>query len=219
MKLIIDFDDVLFDTETFKETFFNFLVRYKIFNARELYEEERKSMRPFSLKSFIDTSLNHPDKEESLDKPAEVSKEAYEEIMDSCTLFSNQNMIALITEVGKQNCFIVTSGDKEFQEDKIVRTGMDTLCEEIYVVPGSKKEVVERLCGRFPSERIIFIDDKGKFFADIDMDICKNLTTVLYTKNSLEYLKAEINESNEKEDHFLFSKEERQDVLLQKKFV
>jgi FMN phosphatase YigB (HAD superfamily) len=189
MKLIIDFDDVLFKVSNVKTALFAALKSHGVNNPEEYYAEERKMGRPFSLKKF----LAHVYQQENI---FGISvEEMHEEIMSVCKDSVNTELVELVRTVGKENCYIVTSGDEEFQKDKIARAGLNDLIREIIVVPGSKKEAVQSLCGQYPNEEVIFIDDKNTFFTDIDMEACRNLKTVLYNENGYENLKAEMEES------------------------
>ena len=95
--------------------------------------------------------------------------------------------------------YIVTNGDEEFQRDKIRRLGVDMLVKEVSVVTGSKKEKIEEICKAFLEEEVIFVDDKNKFFVDINMEECPNLKTVIYNEYGLENLKAGIEASRQQE--------------------
>jgi FMN phosphatase YigB (HAD superfamily) len=187
MKLILDFDDVLFKTSELKERFFATLERLGVKEAREKYHFERKNDRPFSLRLF----LRRICKEENIPEPDLL----YREIMFICRDLKNEEMMSIIAEAGKENCYIVTNGDKEYQEDKITLSGIDSFVQEIVVVPGSKKEAVESVCRHFPEEDIIFVDDKELFFLDIDMEAVPNLKTILYDKGTVSKLKALIEKS------------------------
>lgn len=172
MKIIFDFDDVLFKTSELKIHIFAVLGKYGVSNGALLYEDERKTELPFSLKRFLyKVSKQHPEIKMEIDN-------VYEEIMENCQNLVNKEAVILMQQLGKENCFIVTNGDQEFQKDKIVRTSLDKLAQRIKIVSGSKKEEIESLCEEFMNEQVIFVDDKSKFFKDIkEMD---NLTTVEY---------------------------------------
>ena len=191
MKLIVDFDDVLFNAAGLKETFFKALENKGIQSARDEYHFERKNDRPFSLKLFL---------KRICDEKGIVDSDAlYQEVMEVCKDLVNKELVEVLKEHGMHNCYIVTNGEEEFQKDKITRTGLESLVREVIVVPGAKKEVVEMLCAKYPTETIIFIDDKNKFFTDITMEACPNLKTVVYNENGLENLKAEIAETKKDE--------------------
>ncbi len=192
MKLIVDFDDVLFKTSKLKEKFFSVLTAHGVQNAEEHYKYERTPERPFSLELFLARIC----KEENTDISAGL---LYEEIMEVCVECVNETTVQLLKETGAENCFIVTNGDDDFQKEKLVRSGIYTLVREVTIVPGSKKEKIEAICAQFPDEEIIFVDDKSRFFDDIDMEKCKNLKTVLFDEHGFENLKAEMEASRAEE--------------------
>src|SRR3989338_9776315 len=148
MKFIFDFDDVLFyNTRQFKPHMFSYLQKIGIApdTAREYYAKVR--VREFSLKNFISTLAIR----EKIDKNPE---DAYKEIMSQCRKFVNTELINLIKKSGKENCFLITNGEKEYQGDKIIETGIDFLFSQIIIVPGSKKEAVEKLCSQYKNEKV-----------------------------------------------------------------
>ena len=81
---------------------------------------------------------------------------------------------------------MITHGEKEYQLDKIKKTGITPLFSEIIVIQGSKKEAVERVCAKHKGEEVIFIDDRADRFADLDFKKFPNLKTILYTGQNLE---------------------------------
>ncbi len=199
MKLILDFDDVLFNAKELKEIIFTTLLSHGIQNAQEFYGMARKSGEPFSLRRFLYHVINYTrpnDKHPGVDVDT-----LYNEVMSACSHLGNQELIALVKSIGKDNCYIVTNGDEEFQRDKIRRSGMDALVKEVHVVSGSKKEKIAEICKAFPLEEVIFVDDKNKFFVELDMEECRNLKTVIYNENGLENLKAEIEASRQQEQN------------------
>lgn len=197
MKLIVDFDDVLFDTARFKSYIFKTMEIHGVNNVKDFYDKERKINKPFSLRYFIQYAIDITEKENDTMKKIYNVEEIYNNIISACPFFINDNMVEIMKNEGKQNCFIVTNGEIEYQNDKISKTGIGELCQKVYIVPRTKKDVIKELCTFFSSEIVIFIDDKSKFFEDIDMEVCKNLTTVLYNENGFENLKAEIAKSKE----------------------
>lgn len=190
MKLILDFDDVLFETSRLKEKFFAVLGEHGILRAQEKYHFERANDRPFSLKLFIRRLC----KERGVGN--QEADSLYDETMSVCSELLNPKLIALIENVGRKNCFLVTNGEEDYQEDKISCSGAAQLVEEVIIVPGTKKFVIESLCRRFPDEAVVFVDDKEKFFEDIDKEQCKNLVTVLYDGNDIEQLEMVLEEAD-----------------------
>ena len=186
MKYIFDFDDVLFNnTAQFKEHAFRFLATLGVpeVESRKYYLEVRE--KEFSLRNFIETLFNRYNIK--ID-----TKEVYKKIMSECSKCINISLIELVKKIGKENCYIVSNGSKEFQEDKIKYSNIGALFKDVFIVPGTKKEVIKKICEENKDSRIIFIDDKLKFIEDVDAKDCPNLTMLVYDENTLVQLE-EIN--------------------------
>lgn len=191
MKLIFDFDDVLFDAKKLKSLLFEELANVGVKNGEELYRMERDKGSLFSLKAFLHTAL-----EGSQLSQCQI---VYESLMKRCDLLVSKELLLIVQKIGKQNCYILTNGDKEFQQDKINRSSVSSSFQEVIIVSGSKKDVIHSLCEKYMDEDVLFVDDKRTFFKDIDINICKNLTTILYDENGLQSLQEKINEIEKKE--------------------
>jgi FMN phosphatase YigB (HAD superfamily) len=171
MKYIFDFDDVLFNnTEQFKKHMYECLENAGV-SSHIAVEYYKKVRHEFSLRNF----LTHFGKEH-----------IYEKIMSKCPDFLNTELLEIIKKRGKENCYMITHGEKEYQLDKIKKTGIAPLFSEIIVIQGSKKEAVEGVCAKHKGEEVIFIDDRADRFADLDFKKCPNLKTILYTGQNLE---------------------------------
>ncbi len=186
MKLILDFDDVLFNAAGLKEKIFSTLSAHGISNGAELYEGERNSRIPFSLKRFLYRVL---EQNPGVHVDTDI---VYEEIMSTCKNLVNQEITTYVQSLGKDNCYIVSNGDKEYQNDKITRVGLDKLVAKVIIVPGSKNTEIELICKEFPNEEVIFVDDKSIYFDDINKEACPNLTTVIYDEHGQANLEAKI---------------------------
>jgi FMN phosphatase YigB (HAD superfamily) len=189
MKLLLDFDDVLFDTSRLKETFFAVLNRHGVLRAKEKYHFERANDRPFSLKLFIRRLC----KEKGIGN--QEADAMYDEVMSVCGNLVNQDLVRILERVGSKNCYLITNGDEGFQKDKIICSGIKRFIEDVVIVPGTKKFAIESLCAKFPDEPVIFVDDREKFFEDIDTATHKNLKTVLYDGTGVGKLEQAIEES------------------------
>jgi FMN phosphatase YigB (HAD superfamily) len=188
MKYIFDFDDVLFEnTAKFKPYIYSALESYGIpqETAESYYRKVREN--EFSMQTFISDLLAQHKIKANVDK-------IYKDIMRNCLSFVNRDLRQLIGRLGRDNCFLVTTGDTKFQNDKIDNSGIRMLFEEVYVVPDSKKEVVEEIYKRRrrKGEKVIFVDDKKHHLEDIDPKKCPDLITVLYDENGFARLNGEI---------------------------
>lgn len=193
MKLIFDFDDVLFDAKSFKDEMFSYLTTQGFNHVDSVYQVLREEGSPFSLLGFLEKlapSLSH-----------EERSQMYQEILGCAFGKVNEPLRALIQEVGKENCFIVTQGSEKFQLEKIRRSiGIESV-KKVIVVESDKGDVIEEICRQYKDEDVIFVDDKDKFLKNIRFELCPNLKTVLYNEHGLENLQAEVAASQEEERH------------------
>ncbi len=185
MKIIFDFDDVLFNANAFKELMFFYLEERGIRNARELYKQMRKREKLFSPSQYLNELGIKKDERATV----------YEGIMTPCAWLFNKEMVGIMSEIGEENFFIISQGDEAFQEDKIDRAiGDQVLGSHIIIVPDSKREEVIRICMMFKDEDVIFVDDKIEFLNNLPMNELPNLKTVLFDETGLEKLKALVKE-------------------------
>lgn len=183
MKYIFDFDDVLFNnTRQLKEHMYACIEKAGV--PRLIAEKRYKEVRDkeFTMKKFI-SALFVNDK---IDKISQ--KELYEKIMVKSKNFTNLQLIKIVKKIRKQNCYMVTHGNKSYQLDKIKRTCIAPLFSQIFIVQKSKKQSIEKICRRHKNEEVIFVDDKAKRFEDLDFAKYSNLRTILYTGQDLSIL-------------------------------
>jgi FMN phosphatase YigB (HAD superfamily) len=190
MKLIFDFDDVLLNTKGLKYIMCEKLREEGVDNGEELYEIERQKGKAFTLKEFLKNVCLVT---EAKGFPPIKTDVLYEKIMEACPGLINHELVDVIKATGKENCFIVSNGDQEFQEDKITRTGLDALVTRVVIVPGTKSIEIQKICNEFPEDKVIFIDDKSIYFNDIDQEAATNLKMILYTgKETVSEIEKEI---------------------------
>ncbi len=176
MKYIFDFDDVVFhSTKKFKEYMYACLEEEGIPRAEAEAYYKKKKDNPEGLREL----LAHFSVNESL----------YEKIMKESENFVNTEVVELIKKLGKENCYIVTLGEREFQLDKIKRTGIAHLFRDIVVVRENKKHAIENIAEKHKDEGVYFIDDKAHHFEELDLKSYPNLKTIHYDENGLEKLR------------------------------
>ena len=108
MKYIFDFDDVLFYTTRRRNEFlYPFLKKMGISRKAldSFYEKTRGNH--FSMKKL----LAH----------FSLGEDLYEKTMEEIEKFANSELIEIVKKIGKDNCYILTYGDEEFQLEKMCR--------------------------------------------------------------------------------------------------
>ncbi len=189
MKLISDFDDVLFaNTLKFKVHLFNCLEEAGVnrLNAESEYRNVRITGIPFSLKRFLALMAV----KNGLDM--ETMRGLYEKILEPAKDFLNIELIEIIKNIGKENCYLVTNGEDQYQKDKLEKTGVSSLFKEVYIVPETKKVIIEKICTENKDEKVIFIEDRMRFIEDLDMAKLPNLKVIVFDEVGLEKLKTEL---------------------------
>ncbi len=194
MKYIFDFDDVIFNnTKQFKEHMYATLEKAGISRekAKGNYYDAGKTTL-FSLKRFITQLLER----ENMD--VHKTDEIYEKIMKECPNFVNLEILEAIQKIGKENCYIVTNGDEQFQRDKLTRSGVisNFLSSHIFVTSGSKRNSIDRIYKENENDELVFIDDKEHYFQGLEKEKYPRLTTIHYKKSDFKRLfkiKDEIN--------------------------
>lgn len=187
MKVVFDFDDVLFDARAFKEKMFALLAGKGYAHVESVYSSMRSDAEPFSLDRLLERLV--------LDGSHDEREGLYQEVLGACFGKANQELMKIIERIGKENCIILTQGVEKFQLEKIRRSVGIGHVGRIVVVPSGKGEAIEEICREFGDEDVIFVDDKEKFFRDINFEHCRNLKTVLYNRNGLDNLLAEVEDS------------------------
>lgn len=177
MKFIFDFDGVLFFTIKNLEEHVNKIYRKNGISRKQIDEYyNREKVNGFSQKKL----LKHLSLPESL----------YEEMMKDNNAFVNQEILEMVKKLGRKNCYLVTEGDKEFQGDKIKSVEIAHLFSQIIITLGSKKKVIENICKKHKNETVVFIDDRQKFFEDLNFKKYPNLKTILYTGQKIKFEEA-----------------------------
>ena len=160
MKFIFDFDSVLFNTKEFLKHLYACVERAGV--PKEIAQEYYKKVggTQFSLKKLL-IYLS-------------IRENLHEEILSKSKSFINQELLKTVQKLGKENCYIVTHANEEWQINKIKSTGLESFFSDIIIVAGSKKEAVEKICAKYKDEKVIFIDEKAKYFEDCKISKLKD---------------------------------------------
>ena len=84
------------------------------------------------------------------------------EISNGLEAFVFPEYLNIFKKYGRENIFILTQGDENFQQLKIKHSEVDKKVKEILVVDSTKQEKIEDISLLWPNETILFIDDKFK---------------------------------------------------------
>jgi|SRR3989344_3380404 len=186
MKYIFDFDGVLFKSKEFKEHTYKCLEEAGVErgSAEDYYSFVREN--EFSLKDFLERLLKSQGLGDKADK-------VYEEVMRECPNFVNRELFEAVRRIGPDNCYIVTKGNREFQLDKIGRSGFGEIfsLSHIYTTPDKKGKYIKEICDRNQESEFVFIDDNLRVTEEPALKTIPNLTTIHYKSEEFEKLMRE----------------------------
>lgn len=176
MKYIFDFDDVIFDSHTFKNRIAELLLGYSI--SREDFLADYAQVRGpgYSVSQHITDLFQKYN--------VQVGESEITSIVD--TLFADIKQLLnfdVVTFISKNtsDVFILSAGNTDFQMRKIIETGIKDIVSEVVIVPHSKKEWVIVFAKKYPDETVYFIDDNREHLLHKEFDSVSNLKTILYT--------------------------------------
>ncbi len=194
MKLILDFDDVIFDTKSFKIKVFSGLVDVGVTSnsVESIYQKQRSAFNITTLYREVIRCAGIAMSQEELEKKIEA-------VLQDLHNYVDERLIQMINNTGKENCYILTAGEGEFQKQKLLYSGVLSLIpnEQIIIVGSDKKENLRLVCGLYPNEPIIFADDKEINIQDAQSLMIPNLFAVQYDERGFEKLSEAVSSHSE----------------------
>lgn len=186
MKILFDFDDILFDSASFKQTIFLQLESFGI-SEREGMSLYQKCRSSFSLRKIYKETARQ---QGFLFSEDDVQK-LYSDVFSNITTCLNVELLTLIKEIGKENCYILSAGDEDFQKLKMKSSGLleHIAPAHVTIVRDSKKYALKAFCEKYPGEIIIFVDDKELHVEEAVSLGIPTLYSVLFDKNGIDTLK------------------------------
>ncbi|MBU4338720.1 hypothetical protein KKB43_05825 [Patescibacteria group bacterium] len=158
MKIVLDFDDTIFNTGDWTEELINIFTEEGFF--REEYEvnywkskEEKGDFdADFMIQLFSESKQINKDK---------IKKEIKSTINKSKG-FVYKDFFDFAKSFNKKDLTLVSAGLKEIQMGKIENAGIVSFFGKISISLEYKSDEIELIVKKYPSEKIFFIDDKAK---------------------------------------------------------
>jgi FMN phosphatase YigB (HAD superfamily) len=158
MKIIVDFDDTIFNTLKLMRKLVEVFIRAG-FTEREfqdVYERCQEKAGGFDQK--IITSL--------LEKLKSFDKEKVEEemglIISKSSDFVYPDFFGFAKSFNKKDLILLSLGKTSFQKVKIENSGVKSFFGGITITQKDKIEELKSICKKYPKENIFFIEDKAK---------------------------------------------------------
>ncbi|MBT9169276.1 MAG: hypothetical protein DDT19_02632 [Syntrophomonadaceae bacterium] len=183
MKIFIDFDGVIFNTELFKQQlikcFFEAGVLKKDFEKSHQYFENQKI--PYSaikhlkfLKKFLKRKYSYKN-----DRSYSCILKLVEKLFKNLRIYVFKDVEKFLKSFSKNDLYLLSYGDLNFQKQKIKGAGIFSYFKRIIVTNKSKAKIIKEIIKKdklSKSEKIIFIDDKLQFIEEVGL--VKNITTI-----------------------------------------
>jgi len=170
MKIFIDFDDVLFNTKSFvvdiKKIFEKNGVSEEIFKKYYRDSEVKKGegiVRKYNPYKQIERIKTQGFKTQKIEKE-------FRKLLKDTRKYLFEDGMEFLKEFKDEDLYVVSYGDKKFQEEKINNSGIAKYFKKIIIVDVSKAVAIRKILKNKNiknREALIFIDDREKFLKDI----------------------------------------------------
>ncbi|PIU78964.1 MAG: hypothetical protein COZ28_02175 [Candidatus Moranbacteria bacterium CG_4_10_14_3_um_filter_44_15] len=180
MKIFLDFDDVLFNTKSFKRGLVgvfkkngvskkDFLATYKDYPT--ITRKGLKKYDPFRQIKLL---------EKKLGIDGEKTKRDMLKFLESCKKFVFSDVKNFLRHFDKNELFLISYGHTGFQNKKIKHTRLSSHFAKVVVTDEMKARVVERLAKS--GERIVFLDDRADQVEEIKKSFPESVTFLVKRK-------------------------------------
>ncbi|MFH1049038.1 MAG: hypothetical protein V1732_05245 [Patescibacteria group bacterium] len=177
MKIVLDFDDTIFNTHQMAQEFIKVFERNG-FSEEEFYNAWKiclKKIGKFDLDTVIDLIVNS-NKSESLIK--KKIKEKINLILFNTDKFIYSDFFDFISGFEKNDLILLSFGEINFQRTKIENSKIASFFVEVMITVKNKVENLKLISKKHKNDKIFFIDDKAE---QIDM-VKKNLPQIITFK-------------------------------------
>lgn len=171
MKLFLDFDDVLFHTDSFIRAKRELFARCGVSDVlyQETYEEaksgEDEAVRMYDFEKHLRIL-----ERESADVRTDLIREGMESVFRRTSEFvfaDAKDFLDGMRMIGAE-MFVVSFGSPEFQAKKIEYSGIRPYFSDVFVGTDSKSAMIRGIMETLiPNEPVWFADDQPKFLEDV----------------------------------------------------
>ncbi len=158
MKIIIDFDDTIFNTYLFMQELIEYFKRagFTSEEFKEIYKKSKEKKKDFDLKTVISlfSELKSFDKEQVIEGIDLLLERSEEFLYPDFRKFANKFM--------RSDLILLSFGTTEFQGKKIENSKVKNLFKKVIITQNDKVEKIEYIYKKYPVELVIFIDDKAE---------------------------------------------------------
>lgn len=208
MKIILDFDDTIFNTHQMVQEFIK-VFKKNGFTKKEFYNAWGmclKKIGKFDLDAVINLVINSG----KLENPI---KEKINSILSNTNKFIYPDFFSFVKDFEKNNLILLSFGEINFQRTKIENSKIAPIFSEVIITTKDKVESLMLIRKKHSNDKIFFIDDKAEQIDKVK-NILPQIVTIKmerlqgehvkiksrltnYTVKNLDEARKIINESNE----------------------
>jgi len=158
MKIIIDFDDTIFNTYKMMQEFIKSFKKagFSSEEFKEIYRKSKEKKGDFDQKTIISLfgKLRPFDKRQVAKELADILERAEEFVYPDFRKF--------VDNFPKKELILLSFGSTNYQKIKIENSGVGKYFDKIYVTNKNKVFNLEKIYRKYAGDRIVFIDDKAE---------------------------------------------------------
>jgi FMN phosphatase YigB (HAD superfamily) len=168
MKILIDFDDVIFNTKQFREDLISVFLESGI--SKEAYDESYYDPSDDRIVKTYDPRAQIERLDGKFDVNAEKLLNDINAFMKSAEKYVFEDVVSFIEFFGKDNAYVISFGDIAFQEEKVNNSGIRRIVKGVTITDKLKAVAVSRMMeekDEFPDKKIFFLDDRVEQIHDV----------------------------------------------------
>ncbi len=183
MKIILDFDDVIFNTRRFTEDYKKIFIRHGVPAAQFDYPRQRN--RDGKIKTYnLERHLGLVEKKSEVD--IKKLKNGIAEFIKRGRKYVFRDAVQFLGKFSHRQFYLLSRADDEqWQADKIKNSGIGRYFKKIIICAGSKSDSICPMLkkeGAGRKEKIFFIDDRVEHLEDVKKRHPKIVTILLRRK-------------------------------------
>lgn len=217
MKIILDFDDTIFNTHRLaKES----VVIFEKFGFTEkefwdAYQKCKKIKGDFDLDMVVDlvfnsNKSNYPNTEDCLIDKNKIKKEM-NFLFLKASEFIYPDLFDFVKKFNGKDLILLSFGEINFQGMKIENSKITSFFSETIITQKNKVEDLKLICEKYGDEKIFFIDDKAEQIDKIKESLPQIITMKMERPQG-----SHINTKSELTDYVVKNLDEAKEIILEK---